>query len=108
MVGVSSGALVLNSTRAWALICVPVASAGLGLDGVGDEAFARAAGVVGRQQAQVGVGDHLAGQRVDGLEQPGDGVGLNVDAGADARMKPLLWVKSKSPWNEPTPLGMWT
>ena len=84
MFAVSSGALVSKTTVAWAWTWVPVVSADcLGLDRVGDEAFAAAGGIVGGQEAGQRVGRHVEGRRVERGEGPGDQAGLEVDACRD-------------------------
>ena len=61
---------------------VPVVAPSAGSHGVADEAGCGAVGV-GRQQAQVRVGDGQAGGRVDGGQLPDGLAGLHVDAGDD-------------------------
>src|SRR6185503_9871571 len=61
----------------------------LGDGRVGHQAPAGPLGVVRRQDALGRVGRDLARVWVDGLEQPGGGVGEDVDAGADAQDEPL-------------------
>src|SRR5262249_10101261 len=51
-------------------------------------AAAGAGRVVRRQEALRRIGDDLAGQRVDGLQQPRDRVRTDVYAGADAQDEP--------------------
>src|SRR5207253_7461575 len=54
-----------------------------GLDGVAYETFSSGGLIVGRQEAGQGVGGRFAGERIDGLEHPGDEAGNDINSGSN-------------------------
>ena len=82
-----AAALVSKTTEACWLIGRSRGQAGLGLDGVLDEALADAARVVGRQEAVEDARRGLAGERVERDEGDGQQSGLDVEVQRDQHVQ---------------------